>query len=81
MKLCLFIAFCGGIRALTIPESNIEKRSDVDLLTDINQISTFWGQISTYADNPEDYFGVEAIGLPDGCQIVRTILGILNQVE
>jgi hypothetical protein len=42
----------------------------VELLTDINQISRNWGQISPYADNAEDYFGVEYVGLPEGCQIV-----------
>lgn len=42
----------------------------VELLTDINQISRNWGQISPYADNADDYFGVEYVGLPEGCQIV-----------
>jgi hypothetical protein len=41
-----------------------------DLLTDITQIQRYWGQISPYADNPEDYFGVDYVGIPDGCQIV-----------
>ncbi|KAK3075030.1 hypothetical protein LTR53_002000 [Teratosphaeriaceae sp. CCFEE 6253] len=27
------------------------------------------GQISTYRDNDESYFGVDDVGLPDGCQI------------
>jgi hypothetical protein len=27
------------------------------------------GQISTYRDNDESYFGVDDIGIPDGCQI------------
>jgi hypothetical protein len=40
-----------------------------DLLTDINKISRYWGQISPYADNPENYFGVDYVGLPEGCQI------------
>jgi hypothetical protein len=43
--------------------------ADVDLLTDINKISRSWGQVSTYADNAENYFGIEYVGLPDGCQI------------
>lgn len=42
----------------------------VNLLTDISQISRSWGQISIYADNDEDYFGVDYVGLPDGCQVV-----------
>ncbi len=48
--------------------------ADVDLLTDINKISRSWGQVSTYADNAENYFGIEYVGLPDGCQIVSTFL-------
>jgi hypothetical protein len=39
-------------------------------LTDISIISRYWGQISTYADNPDNYFGVDFVGLPDGCQVV-----------
>jgi hypothetical protein len=27
-----------------------------------------------YADNEDDYFGVEYVGLPDGCQIVSSLL-------
>ena len=27
------------------------------------------GQISPYRDNDEDFFGVDDVGLPDGCQI------------
>lgn len=42
----------------------------VHLETDITKISRSWGQVSVYADNEEDYFGVEYVGLPDGCQIV-----------
>lgn len=76
MKLSSSIAFCFavGVGALILPESNNEKRNDIKLLTDINEISRSWGQVSTYADNPEDYFGVNAIGLPDGCQIVCILL-------
>ncbi|KAF2670479.1 histidine phosphatase [Microthyrium microscopicum] len=39
------------------------------ILTDLNDISQHWGQISPYRDNPDDYFGVQDVGLPDGCQI------------
>ena len=41
-----------------------------DLLTDITQIQRYWGQLSPYADNAENYFGVEYVGVPDGCQVV-----------
>jgi hypothetical protein len=43
-----------------------------DLLTDITKIQRYWGQITPYADNEPDYFGVGYVGLPDGCQIVST---------
>ncbi|RDW69677.1 putative phytase [Coleophoma cylindrospora] len=43
--------------------------SEPELLKDITQISTYWGEMATYYDNPEDYFGVEYVGLPDGCQV------------
>lgn len=45
-------------------------RAEVDLITDIGKISRSWGQISVYADNDESYFGVEYVGVPDGCQVV-----------
>jgi hypothetical protein len=41
-----------------------------DLLTDITKISRSWGQVSVYADNDEDHFGVGYVGLPEGCQVV-----------
>jgi hypothetical protein len=50
----------------------IGANAAVNLLSDINQISRMWGQISVYANNEDDAFGVEYIGLPAGCQIVRT---------
>lgn len=39
------------------------------LISDISVISGYWGQISTYQDNAEDFFGVDDVGLPSGCQI------------
>lgn len=29
-----------------------------------------WGELSVYEDNDEDAFGVDYVGLPDGCQVV-----------
>ncbi|KIW02731.1 uncharacterized protein PV09_06165 [Verruconis gallopava] len=50
--------------------SFFDKRTDeTTLLTDLSIISRHWGQISPYADNNETYFGVEDVGLPDGCGI------------
>jgi hypothetical protein len=39
------------------------------LISDINVISKHWGQITPYSDNPDDYFSVKDVGIPDGCQI------------
>ncbi|KAJ8059065.1 hypothetical protein OCU04_012042 [Sclerotinia nivalis] len=39
------------------------------LITDINQIQKYWGEMTPYADNEEDYFGVDYVGLPEGCQV------------
>ena len=46
----------------------------VDLLTDINIINRYWGQVSPYADNDENYFGVDYVGIPAGCQIVSSVV-------
>lgn len=37
---------------------------------DIAKISGLWGELSTYKDNAQDAFGVQYVGLPDGCQVV-----------
>src|ERR1700753_4027087 len=39
------------------------------LISDLSVISQHWGQISPYSDNDDRYFGVQDIGLPDGCGI------------
>jgi hypothetical protein len=39
------------------------------VIDDIDVISQFWGQITPYNDNKPNYFGVEKVGLPDGCGI------------
>ncbi|KAI7213499.1 phosphoglycerate mutase-like protein [Hortaea werneckii] len=44
-------------------------QSNATLLQDIDQISKYWGQLSPYRDNDERFFGVQDVGLPDGCQI------------
>lgn len=56
-----FVAF-----AITIAQAQ--------LITDIPTISRYWGQISPYADNAEDFFGVHVAGIPNGCQIEQAHL-------
>jgi hypothetical protein len=40
-----------------------------ELLSDLSVISQHWGQITPYNDNDDRYFGVQDIGLPNGCGI------------
>ena len=44
------------------------------IISDIPSIHRSWGELSVYADNAEDAFGVKSVGLPDGCQVVRLLL-------
>ncbi|OAA57544.1 histidine phosphatase [Niveomyces insectorum RCEF 264] len=44
------------------------------LVTDYNVISQFWGQLSPYRDNDENYFGVHDVGVPAGCGLEQTHL-------
>lgn len=37
----------------------------------ISSIYHSWGELSAYKDNADDAFGVQFVGLPDGCQVVR----------
>lgn len=36
----------------------------------VSSIYHSWGELSEYKDNAEDHFGVQFVGLPDGCQVV-----------
>lgn len=45
------------------------SNSSAKVVTDLNVIQRYWGQLKPYADNAESYFGVEHVGLPDGCGI------------
>ncbi|KAK2595467.1 hypothetical protein QQS21_006807 [Conoideocrella luteorostrata] len=44
-------------------------QSTATVVTDIPKIYRSWGELSIYADNPESSFGVQYVGLPDGCQV------------
>lgn len=65
LSLMLFALPAMGAAAV-YPQSTA---TNMTLLTDINQISRYWGQITPYADNAEDHFGVQSTGLPEGCQV------------
>jgi len=67
-----FLLLCASVEAQWgyWPHGNHGgKRSGTTLETNLNVISQYWGQISPYNDNPENYFGIEDVGLPDGCAI------------
>lgn len=49
--------------------SPTSSNASSEVLTDLNEIQRYWGQLTPYADNDESYFGVEDVGLPDGCGI------------
>ncbi|KJK77109.1 hypothetical protein H634G_07530 [Metarhizium anisopliae BRIP 53293] len=44
-------------------------QSAATVVTDIPKIFSTWGELSVYADNAENAFGVQYVGLPDGCQV------------
>lgn len=56
----------AAVEARNIPR---QVSSSASLLTDLSTISQYWGQITPYSDNPENYFGVEDVGLPSDCQL------------
>jgi hypothetical protein len=58
-----------GLAITNALPGHLEKKWDQTLLTDLSVISRSWGQVSTYADNPENYFDVNDVGLPEGCGI------------
>lgn len=57
------------LAVVSLTQAASAANSSSQLVTDHNVIQRYWGQISPYADNAENYFGVEDIGLPDGCGI------------
>jgi hypothetical protein len=62
-------ALIAFVEASLAPRGRRQSSGSFSLLTDLNIISSHWGQLSPYADNVETYFGVQYAGLPDGCQI------------
>ena len=55
---------------------SIRRRTanSTQLLTDLSAISRYWGEISPYSDNAADYFGVQDVGIPSGCQLEQAHL-------
>lgn len=65
--LSAFVLLVSGAPALA--RLHPRASSNDSLTSDIPLISRRWGQVSTYADNAENEFGVQDVGLPDGCQV------------
>lgn len=64
-----------AVEALQSVKNRIDGNTTVCLMnntvvTDIPKIFSTWGELSVYADNAENAFGVQYVGLPDGCQVV-----------
>ncbi|KAF3766028.1 phosphoglycerate mutase-like protein [Cryphonectria parasitica EP155] len=55
--------------AQQVSSSSSSSNSSSQIVTDLNVIQRYWGQLSPYADNAASYFGVQDVGLPDGCAI------------
>lgn len=53
--------------AIATPHQEKRDSTPVTLLTDINVIKNYWGQVKPYNNTPESFFGVENVGLPYGC--------------
>ena len=69
---CTVIALAVAARTVEASPAKVIVRqttNDTQLLTDLATISGYWGQITPYTDNAEDYFGVQWVGLPSGCQV------------
>lgn len=58
----------GGLTQAAFAFTN----SSSQVVTDLGVIQRYWGQLSPYFDNDESYFGVQDVGLPDGCGIEQS---------
>ncbi|EXJ91858.1 hypothetical protein A1O3_00408 [Capronia epimyces CBS 606.96] len=76
MRFCLIVL--GLLPALAtsspLPRHRRQANNSSEPLTDIHLIQQYWGQITPYADNAEEFFGVSDVGLPDGCQVEQVHL-------
>jgi hypothetical protein len=45
------------------------RTSSPKLTSNLDVISKYWGQLTPYSKNPENYFGTQDVGIPNGCQV------------
>ncbi|KAK6334071.1 hypothetical protein TWF696_002573 [Orbilia brochopaga] len=67
-----FVSYLGALQSAmfyTSQEPEYQERPESPILTDLNVISQYWGQISPYSDNDDGFFGVQDLGLPNGCGV------------
>ncbi|KAF7917579.1 hypothetical protein BELL_0117g00040 [Botrytis elliptica] len=57
------------LSTLVATNALLASATAAQLLTDINRIQKYWGEMTPYSDNEDDYFGVDHVGLPEGCQV------------
>lgn len=68
------LAFALTVSASPTSFDRRQVSSGSDLITDLSVIQRYWGEATPYFDNDETYFGVNATGLPDSCQIEQAHL-------
>lgn len=65
-----FLAFSASLSSASpFVRNRRQAATSSQLLTDITQIQQYWGQITPYHQNNETFFGVEDVGVPNGCQV------------
>lgn len=55
-RLTTLVALVAAVDAASVRG---RRATSAQLTSDIDYISSHWGQISPYSDNADDYFGVE----------------------
>ncbi|EHY55106.1 3-phytase A [Exophiala dermatitidis] len=62
------------VSSTPVPRQRRLVSASSEPLTDLHVVQQYWGQITPYADNAENFFGVNDTGLPDGCQVEQVHL-------
>lgn len=68
--LAAVLAVAGRLPQASAASSNASSQ----ILSDLSKIQSYWGQLAPYSDNADGYFGVQDVGLPDGCGVEQAHL-------